>query len=90
MKNLVMSFFVLTSVLAQGQDLVNGQTLSRPRTANLYLFDNSDNSILGSPYLYEDFEPARIKADREIISNVRYNMISDDMEIIDNDGDIQV
>lgn len=47
----------------------------------IYTFNAADKSIKGSPYLNETFESARISADSSKLFNIRYNLVSDEMEM---------
>ncbi len=47
----------------------------------IYTFDANDKSIKGNPYLNETFSSARISADSSKLFNIRYNLVSDEMEM---------
>ncbi len=69
------------------QDLVQTQTLT---TGNISLaIDRSDKSIQGSPYIIDNFTPARVSADQDKIFSLRYNAVSDEMEVQSDKNSIQ-
>jgi hypothetical protein len=79
--------FLLASIFSFSQDLVQTQTFV---TSGLtYTFDRSDKTIQGTPYIIDDFSPARVSADSEKIYNLRYNAVSDQMEVETDKNTIQ-
>lgn len=86
MKKIVLiTVSLLSSVICLSQDLVNTETLNEGNTTRLYSFDRSDKSVQGTPYIEDIFLPAKISAGDGEIFQLRYNAVSDEMEIIGND-----
>lgn len=79
---------VLTTSFSFSQDLVQTQTLVSSGNMS-YTFDRSDKTIQGTPYIIDDFSPARVSADKEKIYNLRYNAVTDQMEVETEKNTIQ-
>ncbi|WP_460220004.1 hypothetical protein [Psychroserpens sp. MEBiC05023] len=78
---------LLASAVSFAQDLVQTQTLT---TGNMsFTFDRSDKTIQGTPYIIDEFTPARVSADQNKIFNLRYNAVSDQMEVQSDKNTIQ-
>ncbi|WP_298894151.1 hypothetical protein [uncultured Psychroserpens sp.] len=77
----------LVSFSATAQD-PNRQNLTSPGL--IYAFDLNDNSIIGTPYIENDFMPGKISADKDgKLFSLRYNAFSDVMEIKKDNNDIE-
>ena len=72
---------LFVTTLSFSQDLVSIQTLTGGKVNTAYSTDLSDKTIQGSPYIIDEFMPARVTADIEKIFNLRYNAVSDQMEV---------
>lgn len=83
----ILALFVVFNV--QSQELINSQTLVSTPVGGFYSFDRSDKTIQGSPYMGDGFSPAKIKTDKEVIYKVRYNMVSDEIEVESEDKAIK-
>lgn len=71
---------VFTSKLtAQGAG--SNQALMEGGVAFLQTYDNKDRSAIGTPYLDENFFPAKISIDNSKVYSVRYNAYSDEFEV---------
>ncbi len=79
----ILILFVVFNV--QSQESINSQTLISRPVGSFYAFELSDKNIKGSPYLENGFSPAKIKTDKETIYKVRYNMVSDEIEVESED-----
>lgn len=79
------SLFIITSFVFS-QDLNNNQDVisSGGSGTMVYLFDKSDKTVEGTPYVQDDFFPARVTAKKEEIFNLRYNAVTGEMEIKSN------
>ncbi|MCK8481962.1 hypothetical protein [Psychroserpens algicola] len=77
------------SLFAFSQDLIQTQTLVESGSGQIYTFDRSDKTIQGTPYIIDEFTPARVTADTEKIYNLRYNAITDQMEVQTEKNTIQ-
>ncbi len=82
MKYSFLSLAILLVFCTQGysQNLQHQQP-SFIKSGLIYTFDGSDKSINGNPYLNENFTSARISADSSKLFSVRYNLVSDEMEM---------
>ncbi len=91
MKEKVLPFLIalICTVQLQAQDLINTQTLVESNFGQIYAFDRSDKTIQGTPYLLDDFSPARVSADSDKIYNLRYNAVTDQMEVQSEKNTIQ-
>ncbi len=79
MKKIYLILSLLFVVQIHSQDLATSQTLVS--SSQIYSFDRSDKTVQGTPYMDETFSPANVSADNTKIFNVRYNLVSDDMEV---------
>jgi len=70
------------------EEFSNKQTLVS-NANQLYSFDRSDKTIQGTPYINEDFSPARVSAQNTKILNVRYNAVTDEIEVETDKNSIQ-
>ncbi|WP_323789297.1 hypothetical protein [Psychroserpens sp.] len=93
MKKLQFTLAILLSLFLQSnlqaQELINSQALVESNTGLILTFDRSDKTIQGSPYIYEEFSPARVSADQDKIFNLRYNAVSDEIEVQTDKSTIQ-
>lgn len=80
--------FMFVSIFSFSQDLVQTQTLTSSGSMSL-AFDRSDKSIKGTPYIIDNFTPARVSADQDKIFNLRYNAVTDQMEVQSDKNTIQ-
>jgi hypothetical protein len=80
---------LFVTTLSFSQDLVSIQTLTGGKVNTAYNTDLSDKTIQGSPYVIDEFMPARVTADIEKIFNLRYNAVSDQMEVKTDKNTIQ-
>ncbi|MGJ8591088.1 MAG: hypothetical protein ACSHXF_00990 [Aquaticitalea sp.] len=79
----------LISGMVKAQDLTTSHLVVTSKTGSVTSFDKSDKTIQGSPYIQDNYYPARITADSEQIFNVRYNAITDEMEINTEESTVQ-
>ncbi|WP_298904497.1 hypothetical protein [uncultured Psychroserpens sp.] len=78
---------LMLSLSATAQDPAR-QNLTSPGL--IYAFDLNDNSIIGTPYIENDFMPGKISADKDgKLFSLRYNAFSDVMEIKKDNNDIE-
>lgn len=87
MRNICLLFYLLIFVQSHSQDQLNTQTLILSSN-QLYTFDRSDKTTQGTPYLDEVFTPARVSAENTKIFDVRYNMVSDEMEVLTENKEV--
>ena len=80
MKNIViLCFAVLTYSIGFCQDLGNNSPLVDSGRINTY--DRGDKTITRNPYLNETFSPAKVSIDDSKVFSIRYNLVSDEMEV---------
>nr|WP_321234345.1 hypothetical protein [uncultured Psychroserpens sp.] len=83
------TLFLFAITFSFSQDLIQTQTLVESNFGLIYSFDRSDKTIQGTPYIIDDFTPARVSADQNKIFNLRYNAVSDQMEVQSDKNTIQ-
>ena len=81
--NICIALFAPVALMFAQQELIGGQSVGGNRV-NLLLDVTPEvynESVEGSPYIYEKFLPATITASEDNIFYVRYNAVSDEFEV---------
>ena len=86
MKVSLFSLLCLFSIYTGFSQNINSETLMSSNTGMLNTFDLSDQSIQGSPYIEDKFVPAKILNYEEDIFNVKYNAVTDEIEVQMSNG----
>ncbi|SDR67191.1 hypothetical protein SAMN04515667_0186 [Formosa sp. Hel1_31_208] len=84
--SLTFSLFMSTS---SAQNTGSNQALMEAGVSFVTTFDARDMKAKGSPYLVEDFSPAKISIGNNMIYNVRYNAFNDEFEVKIDEDNIQ-
>lgn len=85
MRLFLILLFITTFSYTQSQDLKNTQTLVK--RGLISTFDEGDRSVQGSPYLYDEYFPAITSYDNKTL-RVKYNMVTDEMEVETNEMEV--
>ena len=81
------TFIFLIYPVCFSQELIN--TDESVTTGQIYTFDRGEKTILGSPYLEDNFTNARISVSGDKLYSIRYNMVNDEMELQNKKSEIQ-